>query len=71
MRAFHGSLSEMDRKRYAAVEAGKLGPGGTAYVATLLGCDPKNIRQGQQDLDQLPDDLGERVRKKGADERRA
>jgi hypothetical protein len=36
-------------------------------MATLLGCDPKTIRRGQQDLDHLPDDLGERVRKKGAD----
>jgi hypothetical protein len=40
----------------------------TLYVSTLLGCDPKTIRQGQQDLDQLPDGLGERVRQKGADE---
>jgi hypothetical protein len=45
-----------------------LGYGGTEYVATLLGCDPKTIRQGQRDLDQLPDGLGDRVRQKGADE---
>ena len=66
MRMFHDSLSEKDRRRYAAIEAAKLGHGGTEYIATLLGCDPKTIRQGQQDLDQLPDGLGERVRKKGA-----
>jgi hypothetical protein len=71
MRVFHDSLSEKDRRRYAAIEAAKLGHGGMAYVATLLGCDPKTIRQGQEDLDQLPDDLGERVRKKGADASRA
>jgi hypothetical protein len=68
MRMFHDSLSEKDRRRYAAIEAAKLGHGGIEYVATLLGCDPKTIRQGQQDLDQLPDGLGERVRKKGADD---
>jgi hypothetical protein len=68
MRMFHDSLSEKDRRRYAAIEAAKLGYGGLQYVATLLGCDPKTIRQGQQDLDHLPDELGERVRKKGADE---
>jgi hypothetical protein len=67
MRMFHDSLSEKDRRRYAAIEAAKLGHGGIEYLATLLGCDPKTIRQGQHDLDQLPDDLGERVRKKGAD----
>ena len=71
MRMFHDSLSEEDRRRYAAIEAVKLGHGGTKYVATLLGCDPKTIRQGQQDLDQLPDGLGDRVRKKGAAESRA
>jgi hypothetical protein len=67
MRMFHDSLSEKDRRRYAAIEAAKLGHGGIEYVATLLGCDPKTIQQGQHDLDHLPDKLGQRVRKKGAD----
>ena len=67
MRMFHDSLSEKDRRRYAAIEAAKLGHGGMEYVATLLDCDPKTILQGQHDLDQLPDELGKRVRKKGAD----
>ncbi len=71
MQMFYNSLSEKDRRRYAAIEAAKLGHGGIEYVATLLGCDPKTIRQGQQDLDHLPDGLGERVRKKGADASRA
>jgi hypothetical protein len=68
MRLFHDSLSEKDRRRYAAIEAAKLDHGGTAYIAGVLGCDPKTIRQGQEDLDHLPDGLGNRVRKKGADE---
>jgi len=71
MRMFHDSLSEKDRRRYAAIEATKLGHGGTEYISTLLGCDPKTIRQGQHDLEQLPDGLGDRVRKKGADARTA
>jgi hypothetical protein len=66
MRMFHDSLSEKDRRRYAAVEAAKLGHGGTGYISTLLGCDPKTIRQGRQDRDQPPDGLDGRVRKKGA-----
>jgi hypothetical protein len=66
MRMFYNSLSEKDRRRYAAIEAAKLGHGGTESISKLLGCDPKTIRQGQQDLDQLPDGLDGRVRKKGA-----
>ena len=71
MRMFHDSLSEKDRRRYAAIEAAKLGHGGTASISALLGCDPKTIRQGQQDLDRLPDGLDDRVRKKGAGRRGA
>ena len=67
MRSFYDSLSEKDRRRYAAIEVAKLGHGGGEYIATVLGCDPKTIRHGQQDLGHLPDDLGDRVRKKGAD----
>ena len=60
-------LSEKDRRRYAAVEAAKLGHGGVEYIARLLACDPKTIRQGLMDLEQ-PEDLATgRVRKKGVD----
>ena len=61
------SLREKDRRRYAAVEAAKLGHGGIDYIATLLDCDPKTIRQGRRDLDDLPDVPPERCRKKGVD----
>ena len=71
MRMFHDSLSEKDRRRYAAIAAAKLGHGGTGYISTLLGCDPKTIRQGQHDLDRLPDGLDGRVRKEGAGRRGA
>ena len=67
MQQFAGWLSEKDRRRYAAVEAFKLGHGGVDYIATLLGCDPKTIRQGLHDLDQSEDPAADRVRKKGAD----
>jgi hypothetical protein len=66
MRAFYDSLSEKDQRRYAAVEAEKLGHGGTEYIATLFTCDPNTIRRGWEDVDQLPQDGAEgRVRKKG------
>jgi hypothetical protein len=65
MVTFYGSLREKDRRRYAAVEAAKLGFGGVEYIADLLGCDPKTIRQGRADLADLPDVPPEQVRKKG------
>ena len=67
MQRFFGWLSEKDRRRYAAVEAAKLGHGGVEYIAALLGCDPKTIRHGQRDLYDLPDVPPERCRKKGVD----
>lgn len=63
---FYRSLSEKDRRRYAAVEAGKLGHGGIAYIARLFDCDPDTIRRGLADVGQLPHDAAEgRIRKKG------
>jgi hypothetical protein len=60
------SLSEKDRRRYAAVEAEKLGHGGVQYVSDLFGCDPDTVHQGQRDVEELPaDQAAGRVRKKG------
>ena len=44
MKRLFDSLGEDDRRRYAAVEATKLGHGGVGYIAQLLKCDPKTIR---------------------------
>lgn len=65
MRRLYRSLRENDRRRYAAVEAAKLGHGGMEYVAGLLGCDPKTIRQGVAELEGADELDPERVRKKG------
>lgn len=66
MVALYESLSEKDRRRYAAVEAEKLGHGGIQYLADLFDCDPDTIRRGSQDIDRLPhDEAAGRVRKKG------
>jgi len=67
MQELYRSLSEKDRRRYAAVEASKLGYGGATYIAAILECDPKTIRRGQQELDDPPDLPRGRERKKGAD----
>jgi len=67
MKRLFDSLKESDRRRYAAIEAAKLGHGGIEYVACVLECDPKTIRQGQAELEGGDDlDTG-RVRKKGVD----
>jgi hypothetical protein len=66
MKALYVSLSEKDRRRYAAVEAEKLGHGGTQYIADLFDCEPDTIRRGRDDVAELPQDpAGERVRKRG------
>jgi hypothetical protein len=66
MKAFYDSLSEKDRRRYAAVEVAKLGYGGKEYVARVVGCHPDTIRQGSEDIEKLPEDeAADRVRKKG------
>jgi hypothetical protein len=66
MQNFYRSLSEKDRRRYAAVEAAKLGHGGKAYIARLFDCDPDTVAAGARDVAELPDDGAEgRTRKKG------
>jgi hypothetical protein len=68
MRRLFGWLSEKDRRRYAAVEAAKLGHGGGEYIAGVLGCDPQTIQQGHAELEQCKEDPASgRVRKKGVD----
>ena len=67
MRRLYGWLSEKDRRRYAAIEAAKWGHGGIEYIARVLSCDPKTIRQGLKDLEAAIDPAAERVRKKTED----
>jgi len=71
MLSFYQSLGERDRRRYAALEATKLGHGGIAYIAQLLRCDPKTIEHGKSELDSpaTPEEAA-RQRKKTAAARR-
>lgn len=50
MQQFYESLSEKDRRRYAAIEAFKLGWGGMTYISQLFECDDKPIRVGMSEL---------------------
>ena len=51
MRDFFQSLNEKDRRRYAGLEAHRLGHGGISYVSEILGCDRKTVSKG---IDELP-----------------
>ena len=68
MKRLFDSLRENDQRRYAAVEATKLGHGGIEYIAGVLQCDPKTIRRGLAELETEDDLDTNRVRKKGVDE---
>ncbi|MBF0227874.1 MAG: ISAzo13 family transposase [Desulfobacterales bacterium] len=46
MREYYESLNEKDRRRYAGVEAFKLGHGGQNYIAKVLGCSRRTVRRG-------------------------
>ncbi len=64
MRKFYSSLSEKDSRRYAAIEAQKLGYGGVTYICRILGCNDGTVRQGISDLEEgLPNE--NRIRKSG------
>ena len=71
MRNVYGSLSEKDRRRYAAAEAIKLGYGGVAYIARLFECSRESVDHGIRELDQLADDpVAGRIRRPGAGRKR-
>jgi hypothetical protein len=50
MRLHYCQLREKDRRRYAAVEALKLGYGGISYISRLLSVDRKTILEGKKEL---------------------
>ena len=64
MKAFYESLSEADRRRYAALESKKLGHGGQQYICKILQCDPGTVKKGMLELQKnLPPD--NRIRRPG------
>jgi hypothetical protein len=69
MRNFYGSLSEKDRRRYAAVEAEKLGYGGITYICGVLHCDIDRVRRGIEELKQPLPEKEERIRRPGGGRR--
>jgi hypothetical protein len=64
MQRLFATLSEKDRRRYAGIEAAKLGHGGIDYVSGLFDMDPKTVRRGLTELELTEDPAPSRIRKK-------
>jgi hypothetical protein len=65
MKIFYETLSEKDKRRYAAVEALKLGHGGQKYICEVLGCDAGTVKRGSEELQNGEINLKDRIRKTG------
>ncbi len=65
MQRFYNSLSEKDKRRYAAVEALRLRHGGKKYICNLFNCDIKTLMQGIDDLNNDDAMKLNRIRRKG------
>jgi Rhodopirellula transposase DDE domain len=65
MKKFYETLSEKDRRRYAAIEAFKLGHGGQKYICEVLDCDAGTVKRGSEELQNGSDMPEERIRKTG------
>ena len=64
MKNFFESLNEKDRRRYAAIEAIKLGDGGQQYICEILGIAPITVRKGLEEL-QCALEQHDRIREPG------
>ena len=67
MKKMYQTLSEKDQRRYAGIEALKLGHGGQRYIAQVLGCSRNTVAEGIKELEALSEDGGyeRRVRRVG------
>jgi len=65
MKAFYDSLNEKDRRRYAAIEAMKLGHGGQNYISNVLGCHFQTVMAGIAEIRNGTETPENRIRKPG------
>ncbi|MEA3276580.1 MAG: ISAzo13 family transposase [Pseudomonadota bacterium] len=70
MRLYCRSLPEDHRRRYAAIEALKIGYGGVAYVARVLGMSRRTIHTGIRELEQMGNDDPEHPQRPSGDAER-
>lgn len=66
MQNLYSSLHEPSKRRYAALEANKLGHGGKQYIKKLFGCSYDTLRKGLAALEREDLNQGKVQRKKGA-----
>jgi hypothetical protein len=70
MNQFLSRLDEQQRRWYAAIEAKKLGHGGTKQISQITGLHANTIRRGRRELaSQLQDCPNKRVRQVGGGRR--
>jgi hypothetical protein len=65
MQNYYQSLSEKDRRRYAGIEAVKLGYGGQVYIRRLFGFHHETLKLGLSELKDKARLEGERIREFG------
>lgn len=70
MRVYYRSLPEDHRRRYAALEALKIGFGGVAYVARVLGMSRRTIYTGIRELEAMGNDDPDHPQRPSGDEKR-
>jgi hypothetical protein len=67
---FSRTLDEDHRRRYAAIEALKIGFGGIAYVARVLGMSRRTLYTGIRELEQLREDDPDHPQRPSGDAKR-
>ena len=65
MAMFYNSLSEKDKRLYAAIEALKLPHGGITYISNVLNCNRNTISKGILELRNPDLIINNGIRKKG------
>ena len=66
MKRLYDSLNEKDRRRYAGIEALKLGSGGRRYISGVLGCSRRTVSKGAREVSGLSTrDVEARIRQVG------
>lgn len=72
MKDYFETLLEKDRRRYAGIEALKLGHGGLTYIAKLLGITRKTVTKGMRQILNLSaeEKRNKRIRRKGGGRKR-
>ena len=70
MQVFYQSLSEKDRRRYAAIEALKIGYGGISYIQRLFHLNFRTIKRGIEDLESDEAMIQSQIRAEGGGRKR-